>query len=156
MENNSLKISADQQKLVANATRIKIIYLLKDKEMTAKEVATSLGKSNGSVHYHIQQLYEGGILELTKEVKNRGIIEKYYRSKATRFEIHEKGEGQRNGIKMATNLLLNESEKKQFLWEMEQLLVRWEGIAQKESTDEDKKEFSVSCEIAEESKEHLE
>jgi len=151
MENNSLKISADQQKLVANATRIKIIYLLKDKEMTAKEVATSLGKSNGSVHYHIQQLYEGGILELTKEVKNRGIIEKYYRSKATRFETHEKG--QRNGTKMATHLFLNESETKQFIWEMEQLLVRWEGIAQKESTDEDRKEFSISCEIAEETKE---
>jgi DNA-binding transcriptional ArsR family regulator len=137
---NSLSISAHQQKLVANATRIQIIHLLKEQEFTAKEVADQLGKTAGTVHYHIQLLYNGGILELVREQKKGGIIEKYYRSKSTRFEINEENATSPSSI--SSNLLLNDDEKKQFLLELEQLFVRWEAQITK---DIDKKEYQVLC-----------
>jgi DNA-binding transcriptional ArsR family regulator len=137
---NSLSISADQQKLIANATRIQIIHLLKEKELTAKEVADQLGKTTGTVHYHIQLLYNGGILELVKEKKKGGIIEKYYRSKSTRFEM--KDENATAPSSVSTNLLLNQVDKRQFLLELEQLFVRWENHISK---DNDKKEYHVVC-----------
>lgn len=136
----SLFISADQQKLLANATRIQIIHLLNEQEYTAKEVADQLGKTAGTVHYHIQLLYNGGILELVKEQKKGGIIEKYYRSKSTRFEIKDKNAAAPSSV--STNLLLNDDEKKQFLLELEQLFVRWESEI---TRDNEKKEYQVVC-----------
>jgi DNA-binding transcriptional ArsR family regulator len=136
----SLSISADQQKLLANATRIQIIHLLNEKEYTAKEVADQLGKTAGTVHYHIQLLYNGGILELVREQKKGGIIEKYYRSKSTRFEIKDKNAAAPSSV--STNLLLNDDEKKQFLLELEQLFVRWESQI---TQDNEKKEYQVVC-----------
>ncbi|KZE68990.1 hypothetical protein AWM68_01610 [Fictibacillus phosphorivorans] len=138
--NNSLSISSDQQKLVANATRIQIIHLLKEQELTAKEVAVQLGKTTGTIHYHIQLLYNGGILELVKEQKKGGIIEKYYRSKATRFELSDSNATAPSSV--STNLLLNDEDKKQFLLELEQLFVRWESQMTK---DTEKKEYQVVC-----------
>ena len=137
---NSLSISADQQKLIANATRIQIIHLLKNEELTAKEVADKLGKTAGTIHYHIQLLYNGGILELVKEQKKGGIIEKYYRSKSTRFELIDEDNTKPSSI--STNLLLDDEEKKQFLLELEQLFVRWESQVTNDST---KKEYKVYC-----------
>ncbi|RZT23798.1 ArsR/SmtB family transcription factor [Fictibacillus sp. BK138] len=136
----SLSISADQQKLLANATRIQIIHLLNEQELTAKEVADKLGKTAGTVHYHIQLLYNGGILELVREQKKGGIIEKYYRSKSTRFEIKDKNASAPSSV--STNLLLNDDEKRQFFLELEQLFVRWESQITK---DNDKKEYQVVC-----------
>ncbi|WP_137790227.1 winged helix-turn-helix domain-containing protein [Bacillus sp. E(2018)] len=140
---NSLSISADQQKLIANATRIQIIHLLKDEELTAKEVADKLGKTTGTVHYHIQLLFNGGILELVKEQKKGGIIEKYYRSKSTRFELKE---DTTKPSSVSTNLLLDDEEKKQFLLELEQLFVRWESQVTNDNT---KKEYMVHCSFQE-------
>ncbi|MQR97146.1 ArsR/SmtB family transcription factor [Fictibacillus phosphorivorans] len=137
---NSLSISADQQKLIANATRIQIIHLLKGEELTAKEVADKLGKTAGTVHYHIQLLFNGGILELVKEHRKGGIIEKYYRSKSTRFELIDEDNTKPSSI--STNLLLDDEEKKQFLLELEQLFVRWESQVTNDST---KKEYKVYC-----------
>lgn len=45
MFDDRLTISAEQQKLISNATRIQILHLLKDEALTAKQVATKLNKS---------------------------------------------------------------------------------------------------------------
>lgn len=141
---SSIFISMEQQKLISNATRIKIIHLLKHEELTAMEVANRLEKSVGSVHYHIQLLYKGGILELVKEKKKGGILEKYYRSKATRFVLEEKDS--ETSSSLSTNLILNPEEKQQFLLELEQLFVRWESQL---SQDENRQEYKVSCSFEE-------
>ncbi|MCA1054095.1 winged helix-turn-helix domain-containing protein [Rossellomorea aquimaris] len=138
--NSSINISMEQQKLISNATRIKIIHLLKQEELTAMEVATRLGKSVGSVHYHIQLLHKGGILELVKEKKKGGIIEKYYKSKATKFVMEDKTSDVSSSV--STNLTLNQEEKQQFLLELEQLFVRWESQM---TYSENKKEYKVTC-----------
>ena len=87
--NKSMTINLNQQKLISNPLRVKIIYLLAEQPMTAKQVADKLGKTAGSIHYHIQQLFTGGILEIKETKENRGIIEKYYRSRATQFNLND-------------------------------------------------------------------
>lgn len=89
MENNMV-ISLEQQKIISHPLRSQIIMLLFDKEMTSKQVATKLGKTAGNTHYHIQKLYEHGIVELVREEKNKGIVEKYYRSKAMTFSTERR------------------------------------------------------------------
>lgn len=69
-----MEITLDQQKLISSPLRAKIIYLLNERAMTAKQVADELRKSNGSIHYHIQQLYNGGIIELVKTKDNKGSL----------------------------------------------------------------------------------
>jgi DNA-binding transcriptional ArsR family regulator len=142
-EGNELVISVDQQKLIANALRIKILHLLKEEPLTAKQVAVRLNKTPGSVHYHIQLLHKGGIVDLVETRENGGIIEKYYKAKATRFIVKQaQTDGQYNA-NVATHVLLNETEREQFLWELEQLLMRWENRVQNDEAD--RQEYSVSC-----------
>lgn len=74
MFEDRLTISAEQQKLISNATRIQILHLLKNEALTAKQVATKLNKSTGSVHYHVQILYDGGLLELVDTKENEGLL----------------------------------------------------------------------------------
>lgn len=80
-----LSISVEQSKLLGNALRIKIIRALYDQPMTSKQVATHIGESPGNVHYHIQKLNQGGLIELVDEKRVGGVVEKYYRAKAKLF-----------------------------------------------------------------------
>ncbi|KMK78145.1 ArsR/SmtB family transcription factor [Alkalihalobacillus pseudalcaliphilus] len=89
MEYRQMEINLKQQKLISNSLRTKIIYLLAEEAMTSKQVAEALGMSAGNIHYHIQQLYKNGILELTETRENKGINEKYYQAKATHFILKD-------------------------------------------------------------------
>ncbi|TMU83543.1 hypothetical protein FGG79_19115 [Bacillus sp. BHET2] len=79
-------------------------------------------------------------MELVKEKKNGGILEKYYKSKATRFVIQEEDSSAASSI--STNLMLNQEEREQFLLELEQLIVRWESQLKSSGN---KQEYKVSC-----------
>lgn len=126
-KSNVMEITLEQQKLISSTLRAKIIYVLSKKEMTAKQVADELEKTTGSIHYHIQQLYNGGILELTRTNNNKGIIEKYYRSKAVEFKLKdefvpkEEDYFMRRGI----SLSLSDSELDSFIKDYDDLLEKY-------------------------------
>ncbi|WP_257391503.1 ArsR/SmtB family transcription factor [Cytobacillus gottheilii] len=131
-EKKSMEINLEQQKLISSTLRVKIIYLLAENQMTAKQVADEMGKTPGSIHYHIQQLYNGGILEMTETKENRGIVEKYYRSKATHFmlkgvEISDVKKGTSR-----TNLSLTEEEKQAFDDDIDALIMKYIKMTVKE------------------------
>ncbi|WP_413377653.1 ArsR/SmtB family transcription factor [Alkalihalobacillus sp. 1P02AB] len=92
MEFKRMNINLKQQKLLSNPLRVKIVYLLAEEPMTSKQVAEALEMSPGNIHYHIQQLYQNDILELTEVREKKGINEKYYRAKATHFVLENKTE----------------------------------------------------------------
>ena len=73
-EKNYMEINLEQQKLISNPLRVKIIYLLDERPMTAKQVADEMGKTAGSIHYHIQQLFQSGILEIEETRENKGMM----------------------------------------------------------------------------------
>ncbi|WP_282155566.1 ArsR/SmtB family transcription factor [Cytobacillus gottheilii] len=131
-EKKSMEINLEQQKLISSTLRVKIIYLLAEEQMTAKQVADEMGKTPGSIHYHIQQLYNGGILEITETKENRGIMEKYYRSKATHFVL--KGEELADVKKgtSRTNLSLTEEEKQAFDNDIDALIMKYIKMTVKE------------------------
>ncbi|SEU25299.1 transcriptional regulator [Paenibacillus sp. NFR01] len=80
-----LEITSEQSKLLESALRIKIMHMLADTPLTSKQVADRLHKTPGNVHYHMMKLYEGGLLELVRTETAGGIVQKFYRSKATWF-----------------------------------------------------------------------
>ncbi|WP_260508190.1 transcriptional regulator [Cytobacillus firmus] len=144
----TMEINLEQQKLISSPLRIKIIYLLAKNAMTAKQVAEELGKSAGSIHYHIQQLYKGGILEIEETKENRGIIEKYYRSRATQFNLkgeigQEKGESSSMGISIS----LTEEELKGFQDDLYDLMVKYMEKSVKGAINRNPYEISCSFKL---------
>ncbi|WP_053364839.1 winged helix-turn-helix domain-containing protein [Bacillus sp. FJAT-27245] len=145
MEPKIMEITLEQQKLISTPLRVKIIYLLCEEAMTAKQVADELGKTAGSIHYHVQQLYKGGILDLVETRENKGIIEKYYRSKATQFNLNT-NDPERKGIRTkAISLEFTDEELADFEEEYDNLLEKWlkKTVAHKEG----RTSFTLSLEF---------
>ncbi|MBS4192079.1 winged helix-turn-helix transcriptional regulator [Bacillus sp. FJAT-49705] len=120
-------INLEQQKLISSPLRVKIIYLLDERPMTAKQVADKIGKSAGSIHYHIQQLYNGGILEIEETRENKGIIEKYYRAIATHFRLVDANahEQEKRNRARGSSLSLSEEELRAFEADFDALLIKY-------------------------------
>ncbi|MGA5689119.1 ArsR/SmtB family transcription factor [Cytobacillus pseudoceanisediminis] len=143
-----MEINLEQQKLISSPLRIKIIYLLAKKAMTAKQVAEELGKSAGSIHYHIQQLYKGEILEIEETKENRGIIEKYYRSKATQFNLkEEKGQEKGSSSSMGISISLTDDELKEFQDDLHELMVKYMEKSVKGAIKRNSYEISCSFKL---------
>jgi DNA-binding transcriptional ArsR family regulator len=126
-----LSITLRQRKLLANALRIKILHVLADTPRTAKQVADLLGESPGNVHYHIKQLYDGGLLEQVETRESRGILEKYYKAKSTRLRLA--GIPEHAGV--YSRLMLSDSEAEQFIQELTDVVHRWEQSTARRSSD---------------------
>lgn len=125
-----MSLTADQFELLSSSIRVRIMHVLKDNTLTSKQVAEYLQESPGNVHYHIQKLYKGGLLELVETKESSGILEKYYRSIANRFQFsglpgHTGVPGQTRS-RMFSYFKLTESEVQTFLDELMDLLMKWE------------------------------
>lgn len=149
MENKKkqMEITLDQQKLISSPLRAKIIYLLNERAMTAKQVADELRKSNGSIHYHIQQLYNGGIIELVETKDNKGIIEKYYRSKATEFKLKDEFTPEKRNyfMRRGTPLSLSDQELTEFIKEFDALLEKY--VENSIKNEEKRTPYEINCEF---------
>ncbi len=143
-----MDVNLEQQKLISSPLRVKIIYLLATKAMTAKQVADELGKTAGSIHYHIQQLYNGGILDLEETKENRGIIEKYYRSKATHFNLNDdQGKPETEKVvSQGTYISLTEEDRKELQADIDQLLLKYVKKSAKKS-DKDKVSYEITISL---------
>lgn len=146
----TMEVNLEQQKLISSPLRVKIIYLLAVRVMTAKQVADELGKSAGSIHYHIQQLYNGGILEIEETRENRGIIEKYYRSKATHFNLNnqESNAAVDQTISRGTFISLTENERREFESDLDALFLKYVKKSAIKS-NEKRISYEISCEFKE-------
>ncbi|MBY0123027.1 winged helix-turn-helix transcriptional regulator [Bacillus sp. S/N-304-OC-R1] len=142
-----MEINLEQQKLISSPLRVKIIYLLHEHAMTAKQVADELGKTAGSIHYHIQQLYNGGILEIKETRENKGIIEKYYQAKATHFRLKDPlaPKHEIKTRKRGTSLSLSEIELKEFEAEWDQLVLKY--LKKSVHDHIERASYQVSCQF---------
>jgi len=130
-KHNLMSITADQIELLSSSIRVRIMYALKDNAMTSKQAAEHLKESPGNVHYHIQKLYRGGLLDLVETKESSGILEKYYRSVGDRFQIsglkEHTGVPGRTRSRMFSYFKLTESELQMFMDELMELLDKWEN-----------------------------
>ncbi|WP_238653025.1 ArsR/SmtB family transcription factor [Paenibacillus piscarius] len=125
------QVSPEQSKLLESALRIKIMHILAEEPLTSKQVAEKLGKTPGNIHYHIVKLYEGGLLDLVRTEASGGIIQKFYRSKATWFRSENHSGYQflpEDKVEhFTTRLTLSPAELKAFQQEMMKLISSWES-----------------------------
>ncbi len=74
-------------KLFADKTRREILHNLRQREMTACQLARALNKNVSSISYHLSTLEKAGLIEQTRTVVKGNLVEKYYRATAQRFII---------------------------------------------------------------------
>lgn len=139
-----MQITRDQAKLLESALRIKILNTLSEESRTSKQVADLLNKTPGNIHYHIQKLYDGGLLELVKTQVVGGITEKYYRAKSTTFKQSNLSPfvfiQDTPTFDISTRLLLSEGQLQQFIHDFESLVNKWEAM----DTDMNGQEYGIS------------
>lgn len=128
-----VEIDLEQQKLISSAIRIRILHLLADTPRTAKQVADTLGETPGNVHYHVQKLLHGNLVDLVATREVGGIVEKYYKSKGTRFRLKDE-HNERTEHCVRSRLLLNADQLEKLLAELEQVLHKWEQTTAKQPT----------------------
>lgn len=74
-------------KLFADKTRREILHNLRHREMTACQLARMLGKNVSSISHHLSLLENAGLVEQTRTVVRRNLVERYYRATAQKFII---------------------------------------------------------------------
>lgn len=77
----------EQLHALSHPLRQRILSQLLYKELTNKQIAEVLDESPPKVHFHVRELLDAGIIELTKEVVNKSIVEKYYTAAARSFRL---------------------------------------------------------------------
>ena len=77
----------DAFKLFADETRRKIVFLLRAKEMTVSLIAQELEITPQTGYHHIKKLVDGGMVEVSREVRVDHLIESYYRATAEVFNF---------------------------------------------------------------------
>ncbi|BFH64926.1 MULTISPECIES: ArsR/SmtB family transcription factor [Paenibacillus] len=134
----SVEISVEQAKLLGSAQRIKIIGALVDTAKTSKQVADELGESPGSIHYHIQKLYDGGLIDLVETRTVGGIVEKYYKSKAKWFNtrgtqlidpVLADDYEAASSTKINLRMQLSPEQREEMMAEFRSLLEKWVAIS---------------------------
>ena len=73
--------------LLADETRMKIIYLLRAKEMTVSQIAGELSLTPQTIYHHIKKLCKAGMVEVSREERIEHVVESYYRATAGYFHF---------------------------------------------------------------------
>jgi DNA-binding transcriptional ArsR family regulator len=71
--------------LLADATRRKVVYLLRVKELTVNQLAAELDLTPQTVYFHVRKLLKGKMVEVVREERVGHLIESYYRATAESF-----------------------------------------------------------------------
>jgi DNA-binding transcriptional ArsR family regulator len=81
-----LTISTPEQfKAIADPTRNRILGIIQNQPATAKQIATNLGASPGTIGHHLQVLEAAGLAQVVARRLIRGIVAKYYTRTARIF-----------------------------------------------------------------------
>lgn len=106
-------IDEEAFKLLQDETRRKIIFLLRENELTAKEIATELNLTSQNIYHHIKKLQDAGLIRVSEEKRLGHLIESYYTVAADTFVYHA-DEMVEKSIQSSIHILngLNEMEAK--------------------------------------------
>lgn len=76
-------VSVDQLKILSDPSRLRILTLLMDREMSISGIAKALGLSPATVHHHVNQLLQARLILPTRSELRGNLVEKYYTLPAT-------------------------------------------------------------------------
>ena len=82
-------IDEDAFRLLGDETRRRIVFLLRDSELSAKELSSELGLTVQNIYHHIRRLKEAGLVRVTEERRVGHLIESFYTVTADTFIYNE-------------------------------------------------------------------
>ena len=82
-------ISEEAFALLGDETRRKIIFLLRDSELTVREIASRLELTTQNIYHHIKRLKEAGLVQVIDEKQAGHLIERFYTVTADTFIYNE-------------------------------------------------------------------
>jgi DNA-binding transcriptional ArsR family regulator len=102
-------ISEEAFRLLGDETRRRIIFLLRDSELTVKEISSRLGLTAQNIYHHIGKLQDAGLVRVVEERRSGHLIERFYTVTADTFIYNEDRIGER-GVQSSVDVLngLNE------------------------------------------------
>ncbi|WP_017186351.1 ArsR/SmtB family transcription factor [Alkalibacillus haloalkaliphilus] len=148
-----MEVNWEQQKVLSNPLRSRVVALLYEQSMTPKQVADLVGKNPGTVYYHIQQLLKHDILEVENVNTEKGIVEKYYRAKANKFKNPEEVSPPGHVDGGTANIYLSKNLLAQLSKELEDLFYKYGHLSYKEKDNEEQLPYSIEFLIKESNEE---
>ncbi len=83
---HSVTVTVDQLKVLSDASRLRMLTLLMERDMSISGIAKALDLSPATVHHHINQLLAAKLIEPTKTEVRGNLVEKYYRIPGTSLD----------------------------------------------------------------------
>ena len=147
-----MKITLKQQKVISDPLRSRIIAMLHEEPMTPKQTAEKLDKNAGTIYYHIQQLFKHDILEIDHVDTNKGVVEKYYRSKAILFQGPEQEASEEHVTGSNIHILLSKKLLDEMHQEVQEIYFKYGRLSIEETEEQNSYtvEFNVKNYIEEE------
>lgn len=78
-EDSDIEMSASQLKILSNPSRLKILLLLFEEELTLTQISSRMKITTQTVHHHISRLIKAGLVEQSRTEVKGNMVEKYYR-----------------------------------------------------------------------------
>jgi len=75
-----------QLKLLSDPFKLQLLQSFAEGTKTTKQVAEELGENITKLYRHVDALHNAGLLEIQKETRKRGTVERTFRAVARRFE----------------------------------------------------------------------
>ncbi len=79
VEPRPMTVTVDQIKVLSDPSRLRMLTLLMERDMSISGIAKELDLSPATVHHHINQLLTARLIEPTKTEVRGNLVEKYYR-----------------------------------------------------------------------------
>ena len=82
----AVNVTVDQLKVLSDPSRLRILTLLMERDMSISGIARALELTPATVHHHINQLLAARLIEPTKSEIRGNLVEKYYRIPGTSLD----------------------------------------------------------------------
>ncbi len=82
----AVTVTVDQLKVLSEPSRLRMLTLLMEREMSISGIAKALDLSPPTVHHHINQLLAAKLIEPTRSEIRGNLVEKYYRIPGTSLD----------------------------------------------------------------------
>lgn len=82
----AVTVTVDQMKVLSEPSRLRMLTLLMERDMSISGIAKALDLSPATVHHHINQLLSAKLIEPTKTEIRGNLVEKYYRIPGTSLD----------------------------------------------------------------------
>jgi DNA-binding transcriptional ArsR family regulator len=81
-----VRVTVDQLKVLSDPSRLRMLTLLMERDMSISGIAKALDLTPATVHHHVSQLLSARLIEPTKTEIRGNLVEKYYRIPGTSLD----------------------------------------------------------------------